>query len=279
MEFDRRRVSRLDEIYGLRSIDVRSAAFRVTAVLTLTWTKNVTALLVATAVATLIPLVIGNRYLTSRVKRLRSDHGPGALNGKAPLVVSVIALTVLTVLTVGFPTVGDVVIVRHVYEPEQAGLYAGVALVGRCVLFTSVAINVVLYPRYIKAKGHRDRHTLLMQGLLATVVLSGGRSCARPDSSRVAPGARRFAVRIGELSTQSVPAQLSGCCTGFELRLLPAGAIQKMGPDWNLVALLARGDPVAVHILSGTGRAGIRRIGSLWCHVGGKRARIEIEFE
>ena len=165
----------LTEFTAFAVLTFMQAAFRITAAMTLFWTKSVTVLLVATAVATLVPLIIATQYLNRRIAGIQNHRvspGPVALN--SPIVHNAVALTVLTVLTVGFPTVGDVVIVRHVYDPERAGLYAGIALVGRCVLFTSVAINSVLYPRYIKAKQCRDRQLLLRQGLVATVVLSGG---------------------------------------------------------------------------------------------------------
>ncbi|HXG36422.1 MAG TPA: hypothetical protein VNL15_05585, partial [Dehalococcoidia bacterium] len=72
------------------------------------------------------------------------------------------------------PTSADVLIARHFFSPHEAGLYAGVATLGRIILFLPASISLVLFPKiaHDSAKGGSGQG-FLRTGLGLTFVLSG----------------------------------------------------------------------------------------------------------
>jgi O-antigen/teichoic acid export membrane protein len=177
----------------LGSLTFLQAVARLAAALVFLWTKDLTVLLSAVAVSVVLPLAIGWALLGDGRPRLRSPddsmraEGPGRKRWRAgagphhpltaqrnhPLTAqrSVFGWTLVTVIATAFPTVGDVIVVRHVYSAHEAGLYAGAALVGRCVLFLPVGVNAVLYPRYMALQSGQARVRLRNQGLIITSLL------------------------------------------------------------------------------------------------------------
>jgi hypothetical protein len=82
----------------------------------------------------------------------------------------------MVALVVGFPTLGDVILARNVLPSTEAGLYAGVALVGRMELFLMIAVTSVFYPRFVAASNgdawiHLRSAATLLGGLLAMTLL------------------------------------------------------------------------------------------------------------
>jgi O-antigen/teichoic acid export membrane protein len=169
----------------LGCLTLLQAVARLAATLVLLWTKDLTVLLAAVSVSVILPLAVGwallgearprllsssvrNRAVRAEYKRTRKDlgsHRPRA-GGRVGSV-----WTLVTVIALASPTVGDVIVVRHVYSAHDAGLYAAVALVGRCVLFLPIGINDVLYPRYMTMAPGKARIRLRNQGLVITGVL------------------------------------------------------------------------------------------------------------
>jgi O-antigen/teichoic acid export membrane protein len=79
----------------------------------------------------------------------------------------------------------DVLIVKHLFTPEEAGLYAALALIGRMVFYGTWAVVVVMFPivSQKQARGEGHRHLLLASlgivGLLAAGIV--GVTAAAPD--------------------------------------------------------------------------------------------------
>jgi O-antigen/teichoic acid export membrane protein len=169
----------------LGSLTFLQAVARLATALVFLWTRDLTVLLCAVAVSVVLPLAIGWALIGDGRPRLRSSgdsvraESPGRKRwptGAGPdhaLTArrSVFGWTLVTVIATAFPTVGDVIVVRHVYSAHQAGLYAGVALVGRCVLFLPVGVNAVLYPRYMAMQSGQAQVRLRNQGLMITSLL------------------------------------------------------------------------------------------------------------
>jgi O-antigen/teichoic acid export membrane protein len=169
----------------LGSLTFLQAVARLATALVFLWTNDLAVLLSAVAVSVVLPLAIGWALLGDGRPRLRSSgdrvraEGPGRKRWPAgarphhPLAArrSVFGWTLVTVIATAFPTVGDVIVVRHVYSAHEAGLYAGVALVGRCVLFLPVGVNAVLYPRYMAMQAGQAQVRLRNQGLIITSLL------------------------------------------------------------------------------------------------------------
>jgi len=169
----------------LGCLTLLQAVTRLASALVMLWTKDLTFLLSAVAVSVILPLTVGwfllgearpgLRTPLGRVRTEGVEHKRGRtdVGSHRPLTAGrgVFGWTLLTVIATAFPTVGDVIVVRHVYSAHNAGLYAAVALVGRCVLFLPVGINAVLYPRYITMDSGQARLHLRNQGLMITSLL------------------------------------------------------------------------------------------------------------
>ena len=208
----------------LGSLTFLQAVARLAAALVFLWTKDLTVLLSAVAVSVVLPLAIGWALLGDGRPRLRPPgdsmraEGPGRKRWRAgagphhpltarrnhPLTArrSVFGWTLVTVIATAFPTVGDVIVVRHVYSAHEAGLYAGAALVGRCVLFLPVGVNAVLYPRYMALQSGQARVRLRNQGLIITsllCILAAGVLAADPGLTMTAVVGHGYAPAAGIL--------------------------------------------------------------------------------
>ena len=68
----------------------------------------------------------------------------------------------------------DVVLVKHYFDPREAGEYAAAAVMGKAVVYLPGAVMTVLYPMAAEdAALDRKSRPLLIQGLLLVVALSG----------------------------------------------------------------------------------------------------------
>lgn len=181
----------------LGGLTLLQAIARLATVLVMLWTKDLTVLLSAVSVSVILPIVMGwallgearpglrvrsSRMHAENAERKRGKPGAG-LHGPLTTDRRAFGWTLLTVIATSFPSVGDVIAVRHVYSPHDAGLFAAVALVGRCVLFLPVGINAVLYPRYMTMDSDQARVHLRNQGLMITsflCILAAGVLAADP---------------------------------------------------------------------------------------------------
>jgi O-antigen/teichoic acid export membrane protein len=148
------------------------AATRLLAAVTLLFTRDVAILFAAAAISVLPAIAVATKLLGKP-----DTIGPSLKESPSDLVATLpiasFLMALLTAVAVGFPTVGDVIVVRHVYSPTEAGLYAGMALVGRVVLFLAVAVNAVLYPKYLAMQDFASRVRLLRRGVMVTGAATG----------------------------------------------------------------------------------------------------------
>ena len=68
-----------------------------------------------------------------------------------------IAITAFYELTQILINNSDILLVKRYFEPEQAGLYAALALIGRVVYFVAWMFVMLLLPQVVKAKKQGDR--------------------------------------------------------------------------------------------------------------------------
>lgn len=88
---------------------------------------------------------------------------------------SAILPALIATLAIVLPGSADVFLVRHFFPAEEAGLYAGVAILGKVVLFLPGAIVTVLFPRFTHDWTVGDGGSrLLYSGLGLTALVSGG---------------------------------------------------------------------------------------------------------
>jgi len=73
-----------------------------------------------------------------------------------------------------FLTLSDVIFAKYLFTPEIAGLYAGISVVGRVILFLTASITGVLLTHVKLSAPASDNRTFLRQGLILTALISGG---------------------------------------------------------------------------------------------------------
>jgi O-antigen/teichoic acid export membrane protein len=68
----------------------------------------------------------------------------------------------------------DILLVKHFFAPDQAGMYAAVALVGRVLYFASWSVVSAMFPISAGAKPKEHNSSLLVVPLLLVVILAVG---------------------------------------------------------------------------------------------------------
>lgn len=82
-----------------------------------------------------------------------------------PVLFSALAFTAITNI--------DMIIVRHLFTSEEAGLYAAASVLGKTVLFLPSAFVLALFPAVAESHTlNRDAFAILDKGLLFTALLS-----------------------------------------------------------------------------------------------------------
>lgn len=103
--------------------------------------------------------------------KFENKHNP-TNNGKEILLFSLPAM--LMAITLMSLTNVDLIMVKHYFSSEQAGLYASVAVLGRTIIYLPGAIVMVMFP--MVAESHTlktDTAPLLKKGLVYTLLMSG----------------------------------------------------------------------------------------------------------
>lgn len=94
-------------------------------------------------------------------------HTGSILSYGVPVLLATLVFTVLTNI--------DLILVKHLFAPEEAGLYSAVSVLGKTVLYLPAALVLALFPMVAEAHSQsRDTFKLLEKGLLYTVGLSIG---------------------------------------------------------------------------------------------------------
>ena len=95
---------------------------------------------------------------------------------KAQLPKQDLSLIYKFVLVIGFYELSqilinnsDIILVKHYFENEEAGLYAALALIGRVVFFATWTIVTLLFPKVIQKEQRGEKHIHLFWGSLFIV--------------------------------------------------------------------------------------------------------------
>ena len=72
-----------------------------------------------------------------------------------------------------FLTMADVIFAKYLFTPEEAGLYSGISVVGRIILFLTTSIAGVLLAHVKIGATGDENNKLLRQGLMLTSLISG----------------------------------------------------------------------------------------------------------
>lgn len=65
----------------------------------------------------------------------------------------------------------DIILVKHFFDPHQAGLYAGLSLIGRIIFFVSAPIATVMFPTIVQKHSKNEDYTNTFKLSLAFVVI------------------------------------------------------------------------------------------------------------
>jgi O-antigen/teichoic acid export membrane protein len=95
---------------------------------------------------------------------------PNLTIAKPELRYGGLVLVVLLVATLFYSS--DVVLVKHYFSPQQAGIYAGVESIGRIIFFSTASIAGVLFPSVSLAKTSEENHTSLKRSVLLVMAIS-----------------------------------------------------------------------------------------------------------
>lgn len=68
----------------------------------------------------------------------------------APSALTVLSLTSLTTV--------DIMLVKHFFDPENAGVYSGLSLVGRVIFFLSAPIGTVMFPLVVQKHEKQENY-------------------------------------------------------------------------------------------------------------------------
>jgi len=82
----------------------------------------------------------------------------------------------------GFPTslalfglssfiTNDIILVKHFFTPINAGMYAGLSLIGRVIYFISAPIGTVMFPLVVQKHAKREKYLNLLILSLSTILL------------------------------------------------------------------------------------------------------------
>lgn len=107
------------------------------------------------------------RFLLKYKSKIVEVDWKGAVFYAAPTFIVILSLTSL------YTT--DILLIKHFFEPHQAGLYSALGMLGKIIFFASAAITMVMFPlvaeSYENGKKYRD---ILFQALLLVGGISVG---------------------------------------------------------------------------------------------------------
>lgn len=65
----------------------------------------------------------------------------------------------------------DIILVKHFFDPHQAGLYAGLSLIGRVIFFVSAPIATVMFPIIVQKHSKNENYTNIFKLSLFLVIV------------------------------------------------------------------------------------------------------------
>jgi O-antigen/teichoic acid export membrane protein len=166
-----------------------------------------TGAMLGVAVGYLIPYLLGFLPLVGLLRGPRSPIDSLRPLLSYSLVASLVSISNTLLLSL------DTVLAKHYLLPQQSGLYAAMAVLGRTVLFVSTSVGTVMFPKVAALHARGERHAqVVLQALLGVLVLS----MAVEAVLCVAPG-----LVIGRLFTpQYLPVAGQLAWYGFAMLLL-----------------------------------------------------------
>ena len=92
------------------------------------------------------------------------------LKPELPYIGIVLATSLTTNLLLSF----DILVVKHVFPPEQAGLYAGISIISNIIYFITAPLAAVLIPSIKPGQSNAKNSHILKRSLFLTGLIGGG---------------------------------------------------------------------------------------------------------
>jgi len=128
---------------------------------------NVKGAIWAVFISGLIPLVLGFIYLkfvwTSKVNKKSKINFKNILSYGIPSSLATLGMTSLVS--------ADILLVKHFFDPLQAGVYAGLSLVGKVIFFLTAPIGGVMFPLIVKKYAKSENYNNIFKMAIAMVFI------------------------------------------------------------------------------------------------------------
>jgi O-antigen/teichoic acid export membrane protein len=128
---------------------------------------DITGAILAICIAFLIPYVltfIPLNFVFGKEDRKAMIRGRDLLTYGIPSGLSLLSLNMFITT--------DILLVKHFYSPQQAGLYAAISLVGKIVFFISSPIASVMFPLVVQKHTKNENYFSIFNLALSFVLLS-----------------------------------------------------------------------------------------------------------
>ncbi len=115
----------------------------------------------------LIPSILGFIYLKSvfmsKANKTRKINFKSILSYGIPSSLAVLGMTSLIST--------DILLVKHFFDPLQAGIYAGLSLVGKVIFFFTGSIGGVMFPLIVKKHAKNENYNNIFKMAIAMVFI------------------------------------------------------------------------------------------------------------
>lgn len=78
--------------------------------------------------------------------------------------------SIISLMSLTFFITSDILLVKHFYSPTEAGLYAGLSLLGKVIFFFSAPISLVMFPLIVQRYAKQENFTGLFKVSLFLVI-------------------------------------------------------------------------------------------------------------
>lgn len=80
--------------------------------------------------------------------------------------------SVISLMSLTFFITSDILLVKHFYSPTEAGLYAGLSLLGKVIFFFSAPISLVMFPLIVQRYAKQENFTSVFKASLSLVLVA-----------------------------------------------------------------------------------------------------------
>jgi O-antigen/teichoic acid export membrane protein len=121
----------------------------------------------AVFIAGIIPSILGFIYLKSvfmsKINKTSKMNFKSILSYGFPSTLAILGMTLLVST--------DILLVKHFFDPLQAGIYAGLSLVGKVIFFFTGSITGVMFPLIVKKHAQNEDYNNIFKMAVAMVII------------------------------------------------------------------------------------------------------------